>query len=205
MLTIVMASQQSLGTFEQGESIRLIQTCTTCPFVTLDTIKLPNGTILEIGQNMTQTGNTFYYDFEVTDLDGEYIYNTYYGNYSVPVGFLVTLNGNTPAEGITVVVFSIIFILIVFFGIIYFLKSLAHFLEFDMDLIDAAVLIATYLAMWIFYYFSTEYLGNSFINSILEIAIDIGAISHVLLPIIGFMISFIMTNLKAKKKARTTY
>jgi hypothetical protein len=36
-------------------------------------------------------------------------------------------------------------------------------------------------------------------------AISIGAVTHMFLPLVGFLVSFIMTNLKAKKKARITY
>jgi len=117
----------------------------------------------------------------------------------------VTLNGKKPAEGIVIVIFSLIFIGIIAFGIIYFLKSLAHVIQLEMDLIDASIMIATYLAMWMFYYVSFEYLGNAVINGLLETAISVGAVTHVFLPLVGFAVSFIMTNLRFKQKARITY
>ena len=74
-----------------------------------------------------------------------------------------------------------------------------------MDLIDAGIMMAIYFAMWMFYYFAMEYLGNTFINEMLTIAISVGGVTHVFLPLVGFAVSFIMTNLEAKKKAEVTY
>jgi len=201
----VFAVQETLGTFKTNEEVRLLQTCSICDYVTLDSVKLPNSTIIFIDENMTKSGNTFYYDFDVTNLNGDYSYNTWSGNSSSPVSFTITTNGNAPADGITIVVYTIIFILIFGFGVIYFLKSLTHVLDLNMDLIDTAIMMVTYLGMWMFYYFSSEYLGNAFINNILEIIIDIGWITHIFFPLIGFALSFIMTNLKFKKKQAVTY
>jgi hypothetical protein len=66
-------------------------------------------------------------------------------------------------------------------------------------------MISNYLGLWVFYYVSYEYLGNAVMNDILELAISIGAVTHVFLPLVGFLVSFIMTNLKFKQKARITY
>jgi len=200
-----VSSQSSLGIFKQNDNVQLVQTCSMCDYVTLDSIKYPNGTISFIDENMTKAGSTFYYDFNQTSQLGEYIYNTYYGNWTAPVSFEISINGKQPAEGIIVVVFSLIFIAIIAFGIVYFLKSLAHVIQLEMDIIDAGIMISTYLAMWLFYYFSFEYLGNALINDLLETAISIGAVTHVFLPLVGFLVSFIMTNLKFKQKARITY
>jgi len=104
-----------------------------------------------------------------------------------------------------IVVFTLIFVLFIGFSITYFIISLGHVIELDMDLRDATIMISTYLAMWTFYYVSYEYLGNALMNDILETAISVGAVTHVFLPLVGFMISFIMTNLKFKQKARITY
>jgi hypothetical protein len=170
----------------------------------------PEG-LLILDQEATKNGQTF----NVTILNdnfttiGDYCFNIVCSDGSeIATGNFcrsVTINGKEPAEGIIIVVFSLIFIAIFGFGLIYFLKSIAHIAQLDMDLIDASIMVATYLAMWMFYYFSFEYLGNAFINEILEIMISVGAVTHVFLPLVGFVVSFIMTNLKAKQKARITY
>ncbi len=201
----LVSSQEDLGIFKQSEEIQLLQTCSICDYVTLDSIKFPNGTTIPLDTNMTQIGSTFYYDFNETSQLGEYIYNTQWSNWTAPVSFGISVNGKEPADGILVVVFSLIFILIISFGIVYFLKSLVHVIQLDMDLIDCAIMMGTYFSMWLFYYFSFEYLGNAFMNNLLEIAISVGAVTHVMLPLVGFAVSFIMTNLKAEKKAQVTY
>jgi hypothetical protein len=205
LVTPFVNAQSSLGVFKQNDQVQLVQTCSICSYITLDSIKYPDGTISAIETNMTKVGSTFYYNFTQTSQLGEYIYNTYYGNWTAPVSFEISVNGKEPAEGIVVVIFSLIFIAIIAFGIIYFLKSLAHVIQLEMDIIDAGIMVSTYLAMWLFYYFSFEYLGNALINDLLEMAISIGAVTHMFLPLVGFLVSFIMTNLKAKKKARITY
>jgi hypothetical protein len=205
LVTPFVNAQSSLGVFKQNDQVQLVQTCSICIYITLDSIKYPDGTISAIATNMTKVGSTFYYNFTQTSQLGEYIYNTYYGNWTAPVSFEISVNGKKPAEGIVVVIFSLIFIAIIAFGIIYFLKSLAHVIQLEMDIIDAGIMVSTYLAMWLFYYFSFEYLGNALINDLLEMAISIGAVTHMFLPLVGFLVSFIMTNLKAKKKARITY
>ena len=92
LLSFTIATE-SLGVFKQDETVRLLQTCSICNYVTLDSIKLPNSTLLIINQNMTKSGSSFYYDFSATDLLGEYIYNTWFGNYTAPVSFEITTTG----------------------------------------------------------------------------------------------------------------
>lgn len=208
LIGLTSAQLDSLGTFKQNSEVRIAQVCQDATYINISSISYPNGTVAVSGIQMTSAGSgEYYYDFTDTSLLGRYdvrgisdgcekTFATY---------FEVTLNGNKPAEGIVVVIFTIIFILIFGFGLIYFLKSIAHVIQFDFDLIDTAVMIATYLSMWMFYYFSYEYLGNAFINNILEVAISVGAVTHVILPLVSFMVSFIMTNLKFKQKQRTTY
>lgn len=94
----LVISTESLGVFKQDETVRLLQTCSICSYVTLDSIKLPNSTLLIVDQNMTKSGSSFYYDFSTTDLLGEYIYNTYYTNYSAPVSFEITATGEQYTE-----------------------------------------------------------------------------------------------------------
>jgi hypothetical protein len=82
-----ISSQESLGVFKQDSTVQLLQTCSICEYVTLDSIKLPDSTILIIDENMTKNGSTFLFEFNQTQLLGEYIYNTVYGNWTAPVSF----------------------------------------------------------------------------------------------------------------------
>jgi hypothetical protein len=174
-------------------------------------IKFPNGSKNILNQEMTKDGTTFYSTINsgnfsslgttclgISCTDGS---TSEVGSKCLDVSY----NGKEKADGSVIVFYTLIFILIFGFGIIYFLKALAHTINLEMDLIDAAIMMSTYFGMWIFYYFSGEYLGNFFISEILETAISIGWITHIFLPLVGFLVSFIMTNLKFKKKARVTY
>lgn len=170
----------------------------------------PNGIVL-INQESTKSGQTFNNTIasgNFTSL-GNYCFNIVCTDGIQNIGGSicreVTINGKEPAEGIVIVVFVILFLAVFFFGLLYFFKALGHVLELNMDIIDTTVLVGTYLTLFFFYYFSIEYLGNSMINDILEIAITVGAFTHVLLPLVGFLVSFIMTNLKFKQKSKITY
>jgi len=210
----IIASQTSLGTltdlgiFKQNEGVRITQICSDATYINISSITSPNSTVLDSNIEMVPSGNgEFYYLFNQTSQTGRYDVRGISDGCSNTFAtyFEISLNGKAPAEGIIVVVYTLIFILIIAFGLVYFFVSLDHVIKFEMDLIDTVTMISTYLAMWVFYYVSYEYLGNALINDLLERAIDVGGITHMFLPLVGFMVSFIMTNLKFKQKARITY
>lgn len=211
LLISLITADIDLGIVKQGTCVELYQSCPTCTYCDIRAVKYPNGTVETMDITMTKTNTDFTYSFCNTSIFGVYTY-TVYGNKgglsyesSEEGSFEVTANGKTPAEGIVIVVFTILFIALMIFGIIYFIVSLGHVMQLDMDLLDTTIMISSYLGMWTFYYISSEYLGNAVINNLLEIAIDVGAVTHVFLPLVGFAVSFIMTNLKFKQKARITY
>jgi hypothetical protein len=112
-------SQNSfLGTFKQNTNISLIQTCDTCTFVKLDSVKSASGTITNMALvNMTKNGNTFSYTYYAMEI-GCYSYNVCGdkgGSYLCEViDFKVTPNGFTDSIGFYVL------ILILTIGIIIF-------------------------------------------------------------------------------------
>jgi len=206
MFLFSFASVNAFDSHKQNTNYDLTISHNTATSCQATWIKFPNGTQNILNSDMTKDGTTFYSTISSGNFSN--LGTTCFGlsctdGSTNEVGSKcidVTTNGNAPADGITIVVYTIIFILIFGFGVIYFLKSLTHVLDLNMDLIDTAIMMVTYLGMWMFYYFSSEYLGNAFINNILEIIIDIGWITHIFFPLIGFALSFIMTNLKFKKK-----
>jgi len=210
LITLVNATDiTNIGITKQYSSIELYQTCDNCTYVNLSSVRYPNLSIGYFNSAMTKISNDFNYSFNKTNNIGNYQYTVCGDKNGVfkceVIGFEVTLNGKKQADGIVVVIFSIIFIAIFFFGIIAFFKALELVTQFKLDLIDTTVLVGTYLGMWFFYYINYEYLGNALMNSILEMTIMVGAFTHVILPIVAFLVSFIMTNLQAKKKSRITY
>ena len=202
-----VSALDSLGTYTQGEEVEICQICSDATFIT-HSIKFPNSTFAVQNINLTAVGNgLFCKEFNGTLIDGRYdVMGISDGcDKTFATFFTVSLNGKDAPEGIVIVIFSIIFIVIIGFGIVYFIKALGHVFELDMDIIDTAVLISTYLALFIFTYFAKEYLANAVVNDLLGLALSIGAYTHVLFPVIGFLVSFILTNLKFKQKSQITY
>jgi hypothetical protein len=206
LLNFYLVSAENLP-HKQNTDLEFAITSNTATSCIVTTINKPQGIIL-INQNGTKNSQTFNF----TILAGNF---TELGKYRVNIEclggnsgyeeFEVTLNGNRPSEGILVVVFIIIFMIIFALSIFSLLNALQHVLDLNMDIKDTAFMMVSYFLMWIFYYFSFEYLGNEFINNILELAISIGAVTHIFLPLVGFMVSYIMQTLKFKQKQRVTY
>jgi hypothetical protein len=116
LVTPFVNAQSSLGVFKQNDQVQLVQTCSICSYITLDSIKYPDGTISAIETNMTKVGSTFYYNFTQTSQLGEYIYNTYYGNWTAPVSFEITTSGRqTSGFGVTAnIALFVFFVLLIF-------------------------------------------------------------------------------------------
>jgi len=112
LVTPFVNAQSSLGVFKQNDQVQLVQTCSICSYITLDSIKYPDGTISAIETNMTKIGSTFYYNFTQTSQLGEYIYNTYYGNWTAPVSFEITITGHELNMETTIVYIVILLFLI---------------------------------------------------------------------------------------------
>jgi hypothetical protein len=64
----------NLGTFKQNDCVTLYQTCASCSYVNLTSVKLPNGTIVGYNDAMTKDGSEYSYDYCNTSLTGQYFY-----------------------------------------------------------------------------------------------------------------------------------
>ncbi len=202
-------SATTLGVYKQGECIELRQTCADCSYINFTRVSYPDGTRAMNNTLANKEGSLFNLEFCNTQQLGRYIVEGIGDTEGVDTifayDFEVTLNGNPPPEGIVVVAFTIIFLLIFTSGLLFFFQGLEQAIKFDMDLYDVLKIWGAYFSMWIFYHFSQEYLGNHFINEISRLAISVGSITHVFLPLVSFMVSFILNNLKFKQKAGVTY
>jgi len=74
VLVPMVSATGNMGVLKKDTTIQLFQSCDTCSYVTLSTVKLPNGTILYYNTTMTKTGTAYNYTFTQTDLQGEYKY-----------------------------------------------------------------------------------------------------------------------------------
>lgn len=206
IVPMLYSYQETLGIVKQNEPANLIQTCYGATSGNITRIVYPDKTFaIDTPEIMTKNGDNFNYSFLNTSQLGQYLV---YGICDTQVwqyDFEVTPNGKEKPSAWIIIFFSTIFVGIICFGIIHFLKCLSYVVEFKMDLIDTAIMMFTYFAMWFFYYFSKEYFGNPLVEDFLELAISIGGITHVFLAIVGFLVSYILSTLKFKQKASVTY
>lgn len=206
IVPILCSYQESLGIVKQNEPANLVQTCYGATSGNITRVIYPDKTFaIDTPEIMTKNGDNFNYSFLNTSQLGQYLV---YGICDTQVwqyDFEVTPNGKEKPSAWIIIFFSTIFVGIICFGIIHFLKCLSYVVEFKMDLIDTATMMFTYFAMWFFYYFSKEYFGNPLVEDFLELAISIGGITHVFLAIVGFLVSYILSTLKFKQKASVTY
>ena len=75
LVPTIFAAQDSLGTFQQGECIELIQICGTCTYNNITSIYFPNSSRVIIDAQMQQRGAEYNYTFCSTDDLGDYTVN----------------------------------------------------------------------------------------------------------------------------------
>lgn len=64
--------ESSLGTFKQGECIKLLQTCADCTYVNFTSVSYPNSTLAQSNVPATKIGSVFNYTYCNTKAIGEY-------------------------------------------------------------------------------------------------------------------------------------
>jgi len=74
--SFISASDETLLRGRQYSCVDLIQSCPNCTYVTLASIRYPNGTLQHIGENMTKDDTDYDYQFCDTEQIGTYTYNT---------------------------------------------------------------------------------------------------------------------------------
>lgn len=76
LIPLASAEVQSLGSAKQNECIQLVQSCTSCTYVNVTTVQLPNKDIESIFQEMEVNGFSYNYTFCGTSQIGMYIATT---------------------------------------------------------------------------------------------------------------------------------
>jgi hypothetical protein len=107
---INLVSAVSLGTFEENETVKLIQTCNNCTYCNLTAIKYPNGSNILTNQNMTQDETYYSYNLlsNYTNITGIYKYCYDCGNIvdkaTGCIDFEITPTGRdiSSAQGLTI-------------------------------------------------------------------------------------------------------
>lgn len=118
-LTFVHSEVQTLGTFEQGDCVSLIQNCANCTYVNISSVQYPNSSTA-LGQVvMTKQGSLYNYTYCNASATGKYIVN----GHGDPDGILtvfsydfdVTPNGEAPNSAKSTLYFGLFFIFLIFF------------------------------------------------------------------------------------------
>lgn len=128
-----------------------------------------------------------------------YCNNTNKEQHLVGGEFIVTANGYDRPTDNVIIFFCILFILISAGYLLSLLNIAYHSIALDLDAKDMSISVASYIGVFATYILAVEYLGNSFINSILELVIDVGAVTHVIIPIAMFIVFFIKSNMEKAK------
>ena len=195
MISFVAGAQDSLGTYTQGEDVELLQICGTCTYNNITSIVYPNSTHASLDTEMTKRGMEYTYTFTGANLVGTYLVNGF-GDLDGTANawayeFEVTENElEAPSENI-VIFFSILFFIIfslVIYGLYNSIESLAHL---DTNLKDIIVSMVAYFAFLSYYYFASIYYPKEFVMGILDIFLWVGGFTHIFLPMIALILSWI--------------
>jgi len=212
MLAILLVTPLIIAeteTYEIDKETNLKFTCTlnnAIPSASTNyniTISYKNGSTFLNNVATTAQGNgAFNYTTTFTEL-GLYKVQMfcYDGTYSFSEeGYYdITGNGKEQPEGSVIVLFSICFLIIVGSLIYVLILSIGHFASLDLDVIDLAKALGTYFVLIAFYYLNGFYMGNTAIDSFSLILIRVGGFTHLVIPLIGFIISITVGSLKKKK------
>ncbi len=195
---IFLAGLTSALTYQQSQNITLTIPFSEMNYTSGDTYNLtiikPNS--LALIENDLAIINLSYLSYLLTDSQtadtGEYqIYIYGSGGSYDNTSYEITTNGKPSPSGFVIVLFSLLFIFIVVTLLTLLMRTILLFIELNIEAKDLIFNFSSYFGLWAIYILGIEYLGNAFINSFLLFLIEVGAITTILVPLIGFVISFI--------------
>lgn len=163
------------------------------------TIIYPDETIY-INNKLMQNQNSFH-NITLTNLNqyGEYRADMscsdsgFYG--ADTFYFFVNSNGQEPASSGVIIFFSTLFLIIIgcmAYSIIY---SIGHIVRLDFDVLDLAFNWGIYFVLFATHMLSKFYLGDPNIDSLMLIFVNVGAYTHVIVPMIAFIMTMIVVPL----------
>lgn len=101
----------------------------------------------------------------------------------------VTGNGNETPEGIVIVLFIVIFLVLIGTVCYLALYSIGHLTRLDFSITDLAIDLGTFFMITGLYLLEELYFGNNFMRDYLIWFISIGGILLVFIPVIAFILS----------------
>jgi len=199
-----------LGTFEQSKDIELLQVCSggtsLCGFCNISSVKYPNSSIALSNVMMTQRSGDFNYTLiaNKTQTLGTYGVNGYCVSGTTKqvwvYDFEVTVNGKDKPDGIVIVLFTLLFLVIVAGLLSLLMYNIFHMAQWDFDAKDLIYNFSAYFLLLAVYILGKDYLGNSFVNNFLEFVIWTTALTNILIPVIAFIMSYIKGNLRTEEQ-----
>lgn len=119
---------QSLGVFELGSDVILIQSCSASTYSNITKVQLPNSTLAIDGDvEMVKNGNTYSYTFNQTQELGDYLVYGHCdeeGEDTVWVyDFEITYSGDKVSLSNSMIIFALLGLAAIFLVISYFFKS----------------------------------------------------------------------------------
>ena len=201
LLLVSMASavENSLGTFKQGNTITLRQMCASCSFNNITSVVYPNGSNAITNAAMSGSNAEYTYSLsgDYTKQIGIYYVNGFGDLSSVNTAwvytFEVTENGMPNPDGITNVIYSILFFFVLAFSIITLFNNLSSLAEVSFDLKDLTYSLIAFFGFLTYYYFANLYFNLNFVMSILNAMLYVTGFTHVFIPFIAFIFTLIKT------------
>jgi len=198
------ASLENLGTFEQDTCITISQTCVSCTYVNLSSISNNANSTLASDIQLVSFGNgEWRYDFCDNNETGRYDVRGIGDINTVDTSFAmyyeITANGKENPEGITIVIFSIAFLILLFFAIFSLLQMIAMWKDLNVDILDVATSFSIYFVVFAFYYLVKLYMGNPVMEELILLMIKVGAVTHVFVPLTAFLTSMIFNPIRKRK------
>jgi hypothetical protein len=114
----------------------------------------------------------------------------------------ITANGKTTPEGIIIIAFGLVLILILAGSVVMIIKAMGHMINKDFDLMDLGKMWGMFFGLLGINQLAIIYLGNVDVNNWLDLFIKIYAFPMVIVPIIALILSIFNMNKQAKEKAR---
>lgn len=200
---IGMASQISLGTFQQNKELNIIQNCENSTYANITRIVYPNSSLaVDYQIEMTKNGDDYNYSYFSTEALGTYIvYGSCLENgnkINWVYDFKITKNGEEKAGDIINLFIYILFI-IASMGLIYtFILGLIKLTIGDTGIYD--VLISwTFFVLIVITNFISNYQINNLVSELSSKLITIGAVTNGFLPLLSLIISIAIKTTKKGK------
>lgn len=208
---VTSTSEDSLGIFQKSSEVELLQICSNatslCDSCNISSVKYPNSSTIVSNVIMTKRTADFNYTLisNNTGIEGIYSVNgfcTSGGEIKVfSYVFEITNNGNEKPEGSVIVLFVILFTILVAGLLGLLLYNIFQMITWNLDAKDLILNVSLYFVLFVVYILGKQYLGNSFIDDFLVWLIGVAALTNVILPIIGFTITYIKGGLDGNEQS----